>query len=224
MTSSRRASAASCVSFSFETSLSSCCLVTSRDFSSAASTNFCSTSLTTTGMSAAAIAWAISPPIVPPPTTAALKTSMAGQAICRADSAACSAADVEGPDGGSRVLDTVGDRPHLEQVRVAGLQAAEPLRRAAIAPAAGVEALEGRAGDRGAEGEEGPAGADLVPGVGGEDRVGRVARGRLRIRRYGVLAADPVIQSLGGVAEVGAEHHVRHHVVAEAVDRVQVPA
>ena len=76
MTSSRRASACSWVIFSLETSLSSCDLVTSRDFSSAWSTNFCSTSLTTTGMSALAITWAISPPIVPPPSTAALKTNM----------------------------------------------------------------------------------------------------------------------------------------------------
>jgi hypothetical protein len=73
---SSRASACSWVIFSFETSLSSCDLVTSRDFSSAWSTNFWSTSLTTTGMSALAITWAISPPIVPPPSTAALKTNM----------------------------------------------------------------------------------------------------------------------------------------------------
>src|SRR4051794_4313052 len=40
-------------------------------------------SLTTTGMSAAAIAWAISPPIVPPPTTAALLTNMRlGSSLC----------------------------------------------------------------------------------------------------------------------------------------------
>ena len=32
--------------------------------------------ITTTGISAAAIAWAISAPIVPAPTTAALKTNM----------------------------------------------------------------------------------------------------------------------------------------------------
>src|SRR5262249_46574993 len=50
--------------------------VTARAFSKAASTNFWSMSLTTTGMSAAAIAWAISPPIVPPPTTAALLTNI----------------------------------------------------------------------------------------------------------------------------------------------------
>ena len=39
------------------------------------STNSCFTSLSTTGMPAEAITWAISPPIVPAPTTAALNTN-----------------------------------------------------------------------------------------------------------------------------------------------------
>jgi hypothetical protein len=46
-----------------------------RAFSIPVSTNFWSTSLSTTGMSAFAIVCAISPPIVPAPTTAALKTN-----------------------------------------------------------------------------------------------------------------------------------------------------
>ena len=52
-------------------------LLTSRAFASPASTSFWSTSLSRTGMPAAAIAWAISPPITPAPTTAALNTNMA---------------------------------------------------------------------------------------------------------------------------------------------------
>src|SRR5581483_357228 len=48
-----------------------------RAFSSPWSTNLCSTSLSITGISAFAITCAISPPIVPAPTTAALKTNMA---------------------------------------------------------------------------------------------------------------------------------------------------
>ncbi len=76
ITSARRASAPSWVSFSFLTRRASWPSVTARAFSTAASTNFWSMSLTTTGMSAAAIACAISPPMVPPPTTAALETNI----------------------------------------------------------------------------------------------------------------------------------------------------
>src|SRR3954453_23771438 len=76
ITSASRASACSWVSFSFLTRRASCPSVTPRAFSTAASTNFWSMSLTTTGMSAAAIACAISPPMGPPPTTAALETNM----------------------------------------------------------------------------------------------------------------------------------------------------
>src|SRR6185437_13562979 len=76
ITSATRASACSWVIRSFFTCPASWPWVTARAFSSAASTNFWSMSLTTTGMSAAAIAWAISPPIVPPPTTAALLTNI----------------------------------------------------------------------------------------------------------------------------------------------------
>src|SRR6201996_5603378 len=76
ITSARRAAACSWVIRSFFTCPASWPWVTARAFSSAASTNFWSMSLTTTGMSAAAIAWAISPPIVPPPTTAALLTNI----------------------------------------------------------------------------------------------------------------------------------------------------
>jgi hypothetical protein len=44
-----------------------------------------STSLRTTGTSAAAMTWAISPPITPAPTTAALKTNMGFSCSCRED-------------------------------------------------------------------------------------------------------------------------------------------
>src|SRR5215210_4487944 len=77
-TSSSWASACSWVIFSFLTKRASWPCVTSRALCSPTSTNFWSTSLRTTGMSAAAIAWAISPPIVPAPTTAALKMNMLG--------------------------------------------------------------------------------------------------------------------------------------------------
>src|ERR1700744_2589566 len=76
ITSATRASACSWVIRSFFTCPASWPWVTARAFSSAASTNFWSMALTTTGMSAAAIAWAISPPMVPPPTTAALLTNI----------------------------------------------------------------------------------------------------------------------------------------------------
>src|SRR4051794_41021521 len=71
-------SACSWVMRSFLTSLATWPCVTSRAFCSPASTKRWSTSLSTTGMSAAAITWAISPPMVPAPTTAALNTNMAG--------------------------------------------------------------------------------------------------------------------------------------------------
>src|SRR5689334_16622255 len=76
ITSASRASACSWVSFSFLTRRASWPSVTARAFSTAASTNFWSMSLTTTGILAAAIAWAISPPMVPPPTTAAFETNI----------------------------------------------------------------------------------------------------------------------------------------------------
>src|SRR3954470_10210260 len=71
------ASASSWVSFSRLTSLAAWPWLTSRAFSRPLSTNSGSTSLRRTGMSAAATTWAISPPITPAPTTAALKTNMA---------------------------------------------------------------------------------------------------------------------------------------------------
>src|SRR5215210_2282456 len=70
------ASACSCVSFSFLTRRPSWPSVTCLAFSRPWSMNFWSTSLSTTGMSAEAMTCAISPPIVPAPTTAALKTNM----------------------------------------------------------------------------------------------------------------------------------------------------
>ena len=71
------ASACSWESLPFSTSLATCRCVTSRAFSSPASTNLWSTSLSRTGTSADAITWAISPPMTPAPTTAALNTNMA---------------------------------------------------------------------------------------------------------------------------------------------------
>src|SRR3954452_20026010 len=69
-------SACSWVSFSFLTSRPIWPAVTLRASVSPASTNSCETSLRTTGMPAAAMVWAIWPPIVPAPTTAALNTNM----------------------------------------------------------------------------------------------------------------------------------------------------
>src|SRR4051812_19376577 len=71
------ASACACDSLPFSTSFAVWRAVTSRAFSRPASTNFRSTSLSRTGTSADAITWAISPPMTPAPTTAALKTNMA---------------------------------------------------------------------------------------------------------------------------------------------------
>src|SRR6185436_6877909 len=73
---STSASPCSAVIFSLETSLPTCLEVTSRALRRPASTYSWSTSLSRTGTSAAAITWAISPPMTPAPTTAALKTNM----------------------------------------------------------------------------------------------------------------------------------------------------
>src|SRR4051812_14644993 len=73
------ASACACDSLPFSTSFAVWRAVTSRAFSRPASTNFRSTSLSRTGTSADAITWAISPPITPAPTTAALNTNMAAR-------------------------------------------------------------------------------------------------------------------------------------------------
>jgi hypothetical protein len=70
------AAACSSVILPFLTRRAACPSVTSRAFFSPASTNSESTSLSTTGMSALAITCATSPPIVPAPTTAALKTNI----------------------------------------------------------------------------------------------------------------------------------------------------
>src|SRR5690348_9465584 len=75
--SSRCASASCWLSLPFFTRLASWRSVTSRAFSRPWSTNFWSTSLRITGRSAAATTWAISPPMTPAPTTAALNTNMA---------------------------------------------------------------------------------------------------------------------------------------------------
>src|SRR5919202_4515899 len=76
-TRSRWAAACRSSSLPFSTSLPTCPSVTSRALSRPASTKRWSTSLRTTGMSAAAMTWAISPPTPPAPTTAALNTNMA---------------------------------------------------------------------------------------------------------------------------------------------------
>src|SRR5215208_1229571 len=72
------ASAASWESLPFLTRLAPWRADTSRALSRPVSTKRCSTSLRMTGMPAAAMTCAISPPITPAPTTAALKTNMAG--------------------------------------------------------------------------------------------------------------------------------------------------
>src|SRR3954462_9125305 len=69
-------SACSWVIFSFFTRRASWPFVTSLAFSSPVSMNFCSTSFSTTSTSAEASTWAISPPMVPAPTTAALNTNI----------------------------------------------------------------------------------------------------------------------------------------------------
>src|SRR4051812_29639396 len=66
----------SSVIFSFETSRPTWPSVTLRASARPASTNFCLTSLSTTSIPAAAMVWAIWPPMVPAPTTAALNTNM----------------------------------------------------------------------------------------------------------------------------------------------------
>src|SRR5215211_322337 len=71
------ASPCSGVSLPLVTSLAAADSVTSRAFCRPVSTNRWSTSLRSTGMSAAAITCAISPPMTPAPTTAALKTNIA---------------------------------------------------------------------------------------------------------------------------------------------------
>src|SRR5687768_1314495 len=77
------ASPCSCVSLPFSTSFAACLELTSRAFSRPASTKRLSTSLRTTGTSAAAMTCAISPPITPAPTTAALNTNIAGTLAAR---------------------------------------------------------------------------------------------------------------------------------------------
>ncbi len=70
--------ACSAVILPFSASLLICPLVTLRASSRPACTSASSMSFSTTGMPAAAIVWAICPPIVPAPTTAALNTNMLG--------------------------------------------------------------------------------------------------------------------------------------------------
>src|SRR3954452_5150561 len=72
-------SACSWVIFSFLTCDPVWSFETSKAFARPWSTNFWSMSLRTTGMPAELMTWAISPPIVPAPTTAALVTNMAAR-------------------------------------------------------------------------------------------------------------------------------------------------
>jgi hypothetical protein len=75
-TSSTCAAACSSLSLPFFTRRATWPWVTLRASVSPASTRSWRMSLRTTGIPAAAIVWAIWPPIVPAPTTAALKTNM----------------------------------------------------------------------------------------------------------------------------------------------------
>src|SRR5215217_7557798 len=79
-TSSTWAAACSSVSRPFSTRPSTCPCVTLRASSRPAWTSSSLTSLSTTGVPEAAMVWAIWPPMVPAPTTAALNTNMAPQA------------------------------------------------------------------------------------------------------------------------------------------------
>src|SRR3954470_865834 len=78
------ASACSSVIFCLPTSAPSCARVTSSALRRPRSTNSCLTSLRITGTPAEAMTWAISPPIVPAPTTAALNTNTLAELLrCR---------------------------------------------------------------------------------------------------------------------------------------------
>ena len=78
MTASICSSACSALILPFSASFPICPAVTLRASWSPWSTSSCLMSFSTTGMPAAAIVWAIWPPIVPAPTTAALNTNMFG--------------------------------------------------------------------------------------------------------------------------------------------------
>src|SRR4051794_12424651 len=75
--------AASSSSLPRSTSLETWFCVTLRASARPASTRSSLTSLSTTGMPAEAMVWAIWPPMVPAPTTAALKTNMSRNALLR---------------------------------------------------------------------------------------------------------------------------------------------
>src|SRR3954447_17502138 len=109
---SRSASACSCASLPFFTRLASWRSVTSRAFSSPWSTNRWSTSLRITGRSAAATTWAISPPMTPAPTTAALNTNMGRTLASAAELAFRCQFGVEPPQ---RAPQRVGLRPADEE-------------------------------------------------------------------------------------------------------------
>src|SRR5215211_1147054 len=136
-------SACSWVSFSFLTSPPIWPAVTLRASVMPASTNYCLTSLSTTSNPAAAIVWAIWPPMVPAPTTAALNTNMvSGQLLV--------ALKVGGrphlaPEAREGALERVAHRaPHEQEVDYS--------RNAAVL-LYGVVQLEGHGGPVGARAE-----------------------------------------------------------------------
>src|ERR1035438_4771888 len=125
-TSAMRSSPCSEVSLPRSTSLATCPEVTLRASSSPACTSASSMSLSTTGMPAAAIVWAICPPIVPAPTTADLNTNMVGEPSAPAWSEGSGQARGVLRDVLGYVLgDVLGDRPPaadpLLQKRFAGV-------------------------------------------------------------------------------------------------------
>src|SRR3712207_5685051 len=112
--------ASSCVARPRSTSLAAWPCVTVRAFSRPLSTNRRSTSLSTTGTPAAAMTWAISPPMTPAPTTAALNTNIA-RGIPSGVLAPSLAGKHLGPDGLDRGGDPVEPRAQLaDQPRVLG--------------------------------------------------------------------------------------------------------
>src|SRR3954453_21736873 len=153
--------AASSFSLPRSTSLPTWLCVTFRASASPASTRSSSTSLSTTGMPADAMVWAIWPPIVPAPTTAALNTNMIRTALLRKGKARQASPSQAGIAVGPHLGGEPAQRP-LERLalRAADEQEIERAERAALlrelvvelerdrhAPAAGRERHPLRAAD-----------------------------------------------------------------------------
>src|SRR4051794_22621681 len=152
-------SAWSWVIFSFLTRDPVWIFETSSAFVRPWSTNFWSMSFRTTGMPAELMTWAISPPIVPAPTTAALKTNMGARLQRSLFSRFRGKAEKCAPEG-------VGERPANEQ------QVGEPAQRAALLEL--VRELDGDVGPLALGVERHRLGADqLVLEDRGHDRVRR---------------------------------------------------